>query len=146
MFDMVLNTSLHFIVLTAKNLVESFSKWEKKMNFYRRSFGKKRVQNFSAGRWIGTYTEFSEKLTVLIPWYTHVRVCIRKTNSSYPVIHTRTCACQGVRHVSFSENFEYVPIKWSVRYIGLDNFFLFCFIYVFILLLIKLFHNSRWGS
>ena len=67
MFGMVLNTSLHFIVLTAKNLVESFSKWEKKINFCRRSFGKKRGQNFSAGRSIGTYTEFSEKLIVLIP-------------------------------------------------------------------------------
>ena len=31
-----------------------------------------------------------------------------KTNVSYPLIHTRTCAYQGVRNVSFSENFAYV--------------------------------------
>ena len=29
----------------------------------------------------------------------------RKTNISYPLTHTRTCAYQGVRNVSFSEKF-----------------------------------------
>ena len=33
----------------------------------------------------------------------------RKTNISNPMIRKRTCAYQGVRNVSFSENFEYVP-------------------------------------
>ena len=33
----------------------------------------------------------------------------RKTNISYPLICTRTCAYQGVRNVSFSGNFAYVP-------------------------------------
>ena len=32
----------------------------------------------------------------------------RKTNVSNPLIRTRTCAYQGVRNVSFSENFAYV--------------------------------------
>ena len=41
----------------------------------------------------------------------------QKTNNSYPLIRTRTCAYQGVltcayqrvRNVNFSENFAYVP-------------------------------------
>ena len=37
------------------------------------------------------FAKFSEKLTFL-----------------YPLIHTRTCAYQGVRNVSFSENFANV--------------------------------------
>ena len=37
-----------------------------------------------------TYAKFSERLT------------------SSPLIRTRTCACQGVRNASFSENFAYV--------------------------------------
>ena len=32
-----------------------------------------------------------------------VRQIIRKTNISYPLIRTRTCACQGLRNVRFSE-------------------------------------------
>ena len=38
-----------------------------------------------------TYAKFSEK-----------------TNISHPLIRTRTCAYQGERNVSFSENFAYV--------------------------------------
>ena len=37
-----------------------------------------------------TYAKFSEK-----------------NNISYPLIRTRICACQGVKNVSFSENFAY---------------------------------------
>ena len=36
-------------------------------------------------------------------WY--VRKVFRKANISYPLIHKRTCAHQGVRNVSFLENF-----------------------------------------
>ena len=32
----------------------------------------------------------------------------QKTNISYPLIRTRTCVYQGLRNVSFSENFAYV--------------------------------------
>ena len=32
----------------------------------------------------------------------------RKTNISNPLIRIRTCAYEGVRNVSFSENFAYV--------------------------------------
>ena len=42
------------------------------------------------------FAKFSEKLTFL-----------------YPLIHTRTCAYQGVRNVSFSENFANVIDEWS---------------------------------
>ena len=35
-----------------------------------------------------------------------------KTNISNPLILTRTCAYQGVRNVSFSENFAYVLNGW----------------------------------
>ena len=38
-----------------------------------------------------------------------------KTNISNPLIRTRTCAYQGVRKVSFSENF-YVRTKWMAPY------------------------------
>ena len=36
----------------------------------------------------------------------------RKTNIYNPLIRTRTCACQEVRKVSFSENFAYVFNGW----------------------------------
>ena len=38
----------------------------------------------------------------------YARKIFRKTNISNPLIRTRTCAYQGVRNVSFSENFTYV--------------------------------------
>ena len=44
-----------------------------------------------------TYAKFSEK-----------------TNISCRLIRTRTCAYQGVRNVSFSENFAFVLNKWSL--------------------------------
>ena len=37
-----------------------------------------------------------------------LRKTFRKTNISNPLIRTQTCACQGARNVSFSENFAYV--------------------------------------
>ena len=39
----------------------------------------------------------------------------RETNISYPLIRTSTCAYQGVRNVSFSENFAYVLNEWSLK-------------------------------
>ena len=36
----------------------------------------------------------------------------RKTNISNSLISTRTCAYQGVRNVSFSEDFAYVLNGW----------------------------------
>ena len=44
-----------------------------------------------------TYAKFSEKLTFLTP-----------------LIRTRMCAYQGVRNVSFSENFVYVLNGWTL--------------------------------
>ena len=43
-------------------------------------------------------------------WY--VRKIFRKTNVSYLLIRTPTCAYQGVRNVSFSKNFAYVLNGW----------------------------------
>ena len=37
----------------------------------------------------------------------------RKTNTSYPLIDTRTCAYHGVRNINFSEKFVYVLNEWS---------------------------------
>ena len=34
------------------------------------------------------------------------RQIFQRTNISYPMIHTRTCAYQGVRNVRFLENLE----------------------------------------
>ena len=42
---------------------------------------------------------------------TNVRKIFRKTNISYPLIRTCMCAYQGVRNVSFSENFADVHNK-----------------------------------
>ena len=36
-----------------------------------------------------------------------VRQIFQKTNISYPLIHTRTCAYQRVRNIRFSENLVY---------------------------------------
>ena len=41
----------------------------------------------------------------------YVRKIFRKTNISYRLIRTRTCVYQGVRNISFSENFVYVLIE-----------------------------------
>ena len=38
-----------------------------------------------------------------------------KTYTPYPLIRTRTCAYQGVRNISFSENFANVPNAWSLK-------------------------------
>ena len=38
----------------------------------------------------------------------YVRKIFQKTNISNPLIRIRTCAYQGVRNISFSENFAYV--------------------------------------
>ena len=48
----------------------------------------------------------------------YVRKIFRKTNISNPLIRTRTCAYQGVRNVSFPENFVYVLNGWP-QYIRL---------------------------
>ena len=50
------------------------------------------------GRPFSKYAKFSKKLTFLNPCFTH----------------ERTCAYQGVRIVSFSENFTYVLNGWSL--------------------------------
>ena len=42
------------------------------------------------------------------PSFKYVRKIFRKTNISNPLTRTPTCAHQGVRNVSFSENFAYV--------------------------------------
>ena len=45
----------------------------------------------------------------------YVRKIFRKTNISNPLIRTRTCAYQGVRNVSFLENFAYVLNGWLLN-------------------------------
>ena len=44
----------------------------------------------------------------------YVGKIFRKTNISYPLIRTRMCAYQGVRNVSFPENFAYVLNGWPL--------------------------------
>ena len=50
----------------------------------------------------------------------YLRRIFRKTNISNPLIRTRTCVYQGVKNVSFSENFAYV------RWLSLPYLFLLC--------------------
>ena len=63
----------------------------------------------------------------------HKGKIFRKTNTSYPLIRARTCMCtyQGVRNVSFSENFSYVLNEWSLAHMSyftafIDIFFVRC--------------------
>ena len=44
----------------------------------------------------------------------YVYTVFRKTNISNPPIRTHSCSYQGVRNVSFSENFAYLLNGWSV--------------------------------
>ena len=48
----------------------------------------------------------------------YVRRIFRKTDSSYPLIRTCTCACQGVRNISFSESLARVLNVRSLRLNG----------------------------
>ena len=50
------------------------------------------------GHSFSTYSTFSEKLTSITSWYAYVL----------------TCAYQGVRNVSFVENFAYILNEWSL--------------------------------
>ena len=43
----------------------------------------------------------------------YVRKFLRKTNISYLLVCTRMFAYEGVRNVSFSENFAYILNEWS---------------------------------
>ena len=55
-------------------------------------------------------------LILMTKLMTYVHKIFEKTNISYPLIHTRTCAYQGVRNVSFSENFAHVLNGWPLTY------------------------------
>ena len=59
----------------------------------------------------------------------YVRRIFQKTNISNPLIGTRTCAYQGIRNVSFSENFAHVLNGWHQRQYNLkkDSLTKFCF-------------------
>ena len=55
------------------------------------------------------------KFQILFPWGSsikYVRKIFRKTNISNPLKRTPTYAYQGVRNVSFSENFAYALNGW----------------------------------
>ena len=55
-----------------------------------------------------------------------VRIIFCKTNISYPLIHTRMCAYQGVRNFSFSEYFAFLLKGWSICYYCFNsNIFLY---------------------
>ena len=55
----------------------------------------------------------------------YVRKFFRKTNTSYPLVCTRMFAYEGVRNVSFSENFAYILNEWSHTDYLLSEIFLF---------------------
>ena len=60
-------------------------------------------RNFIKGSFLLYFPVFCRGLFIQ-----YVRKIFRKTNISYPLIRTRTCAYQWVRNVSFSENLAYV--------------------------------------
>ena len=93
MFDRVLNTLLnfHIIWITPKSLtfIDFLSFWTEDFvinftNFFWGNFDLVRTQIF------------------------------RRTNISYPLMRTLTCAYQGVRNISFSKNFACVLNEWSL--------------------------------
>ena len=47
----------------------------------------------------------------------YVCTIFRKTNISYPQIRLRSCAYQGVRNVSFPENFTNLINDWSIPHV-----------------------------
>ena len=47
------------------------------------------------------------------PSIKYVRKMSRKNNISNPLVRLRTCVYQGVRNISFLENFVYVFNRWS---------------------------------
>ena len=57
-----------------------------------------------------------------------IRKIFRKKYASYRQIFTRTCAYQGVRHVSFSENFAYVLNACPLMFLSTT---FWCSIFVF---------------
>ena len=69
---------------------------------------------FLALRWLTSFAVvFIKFLCIFLRIYMgssiqYVLKIFRKTNISYPLIRTRSWAYQGVRNVSFSENFAYL--------------------------------------
>ena len=61
-----------------------------------------------SGTWCRFLFTFASKFFVGIIHSVHIRKIFRKTNISYPLIRSRLYAYQGVRNVSFSENFVYI--------------------------------------
>ena len=55
----------------------------------------------------------------------YVSKIFRKTDISNPLIRTPTCAYQGVRDVSLSENFAYVLNGWPLMFIIQQTFVVF---------------------
>ena len=86
-------------------------------------FTKKLHHRFLAGSWILLWqwnckslnlTYYPSRLTTKGSFIYYVLKFFRKTNISYSLIRTRSCAYQGVRNISFSKNFAYVLNKWSL--------------------------------
>ena len=67
-----------------------------------------------------TTQSHAERMT-LGPPIKYGRKIFRKTNISNLLIHTRTCAYQGVRNVSFSENFAHVLNGWLLWWLWDKN-------------------------
>ena len=62
-----------------------------------------------------TIASQSKERTTKHLWDHYVeRKIFRKTNISYSLVWTRTCAFQGARNDSFSENFAYALNEWSI--------------------------------
>ena len=66
-----------------------------------------------------TFTKFSEKLTFLTPWYAHHMVRHTHRRIVWVCLAILWCAYQGVRNVSFSENFANVLNEWSLSIVYL---------------------------
>ena len=92
--------------LGSNRLITCFLKLQK--------FDTQNLQCFTLPQNICRYFADVQKIDSLhkISRYGVIHLVVRKTfwkfNISYPLIYTRTCAYQGVRNISFSENFACV--------------------------------------
>ena len=94
-----------FDVWQDSKCVSVYLHWKENARKYHSAFFKNFSSYTKGGHsFLSTYAIFSEKLTFLITWYAHVR----------------TWAYQGVRNVSFSNNFAYVLNEWPLVNVNIN--------------------------
>ena len=92
---------------------KELSKWNKKHSYLFHNYSFRHTKLTSKNVADTTFNNW-EKMERTASCVYYVCTVFRKTNIWNPPIRTRSCSYQGVRNVSFSENFAYVLNGWSV--------------------------------